>query len=182
MSARLHRALARLRDPHGYTVVELLTSMVVLVTIMASLTTLFVNATKAETDMNFRFQAQQAARIALDKIRREAHCASAATASVDRRTVTLTMPAQCPTGDISYCLVLSGTKYNLWRKAGTTCNATGATKVASSLTSASGFDAIAASPQYLAKIHLDLYVNVKSNANQEYQLSDDVFLRNSVRA
>ena len=44
-----------------------------------AITTLFVQATNAEFEMNRRFQAQQAARVAIDKMRREIHCASAIT-------------------------------------------------------------------------------------------------------
>ena len=45
---------------------------------MASITGIFVSGTKAEIDMNERFQAQQETRIALTKMRREIHCASSA--------------------------------------------------------------------------------------------------------
>ena len=43
--------------------------------VITSLTTVFVQASNSETDMNSRFQAQLTARLALDKMRREVHCA-----------------------------------------------------------------------------------------------------------
>ena len=70
-----------MRDERGYTLVEMLTVLVVFGTVMSALLVLLVQGTNAEVDMNNRFQAQQDARVALDKIRREAHCATAVTVS-----------------------------------------------------------------------------------------------------
>jgi prepilin-type N-terminal cleavage/methylation domain-containing protein len=71
--ARLRKRLAGAR---GYTLVELLTVMSILAVVMTGLTTLFVQGSNAEVDMNRRFQAQQDTRLALDRMRRDAHCAS----------------------------------------------------------------------------------------------------------
>ena len=70
-----------LRRERGYTLVEMLTVMTILGVVMGALGTLFVSATNSEADMNNRFRAQQTARLALDKMRREVHCASAASPS-----------------------------------------------------------------------------------------------------
>src|SRR6476646_4550317 len=64
----------------GYSLVELLVVMIILGTVLASLTTVFVSGSKAEVALNQRFQAQQQARLALDRIRADIHCASAAQA------------------------------------------------------------------------------------------------------
>ena len=73
-----------------------------------------VSATKSEVDMNKRFQAQTQARLGLDRLRREVHCAITA----DRRpaphpSVTLTLPSTCPTSGgstaITWCTVANGT-------------------------------------------------------------------------
>ena len=70
-----------MRDERGYTLVEMLTVLVIFGTVMGALLTLLVQGSNAELDMNNRFQAQQDARLALDKLRRETHCASAVTVS-----------------------------------------------------------------------------------------------------
>ena len=65
-------------DERGYTLVEMLVVMAILGVVIAGLTTVFVSGSRAELDMNRRFQAQQQARLALDRIRADLHCASAA--------------------------------------------------------------------------------------------------------
>jgi prepilin-type N-terminal cleavage/methylation domain-containing protein len=75
---RVSALLRRLRDEHGYSLVEMLTVLVILGIVMGGLTTLFVQGSNAEIDMNKRFQAQTEARVGLDKIRRETHTACAA--------------------------------------------------------------------------------------------------------
>ena len=54
----------------GYTMVELLAVLAIFLTIVTALTTLFISGSKAELDANNRFQAQQNARLALDRLRR----------------------------------------------------------------------------------------------------------------
>ena len=95
-----------MRDERGYTLVEMLTVLVIFGTVMSALMVLFVQGTGAEVDMNNRFQAQQDARLALDKLRRETHCASAVTVS-SASSVTLSLPSYCPTGNgsVTWCTV-----------------------------------------------------------------------------
>ena len=66
-----------LADESGFTLVELITSMAILLTIMTAFTGLLVSTSRAELDMNNRFQAQTEAKLGLSKLRREVHCASA---------------------------------------------------------------------------------------------------------
>ena len=54
--------------------------LAILVVVLTALTQLFVSASTAEVDMSKRVQAQQDARLALDSLRREIHCAKAVTA------------------------------------------------------------------------------------------------------
>ena len=90
---------------------------------VTGLTVLFVQATNAELQMNERFQAQQSARLAVDKIRREVHCASSVTPIGASSSITVTLPSQCPTSggsqaNIVYDLELvSANRYRL-RRAG----------------------------------------------------------------
>jgi len=168
----------------GYTLVEMLTVLVIFGTVMSALMVLLVQGTNAEVDMNSRFQAQQDARLALDKIRREAHCASAVTVS-SSSSVTLSLPAYCPTGNgsVTWCTASLGTsRYGLFRKVGAACDSTGV-RWADHLTSANVFTYAAQSPTSLAKLSVDFPVNVKpSRTVDTYDLKDDIVLRNSTRS
>jgi len=172
----------RLSREHGYTVIELLVVLIILATVMGSLTTIFVQASNAELDMNRRFQAQQTARVALDKLRRETHCASQASVAT-ASSVTLTLASYCPTGNgsVTWCTAGSGTRYGLYRKTGASCNATGV-KWADYLTTGAVFAYTAQSSTSLAKLRIDLPVNVNPKKWVEsYELVDEIVLRNSAR-
>jgi prepilin-type N-terminal cleavage/methylation domain-containing protein len=176
----------KLAREHGYTVVELLVVMLILGVVMGSLTTVFVQASNAELDLNQRFQAQQNARLALDKLRRETHCASQATVSTPS-SVTLTLASYCPTGSgsVTWCVASVGgaaDRYGLYRKAGTSCDS-GGVKWADYLTSSNAFSYTAQSSDSLAKLHVDFPVNLKpSKSVRAYELVDDITLRNSLRS
>ena len=186
--------LPRLRGERGYTLVEMLTVLVIMSVVITSLTTVFVQASNSETDMNNRFQAQLTARLALDKMRREVHCASVATPTGVSSSVTITLPSYCKTGSgsITWCTRSNGTnRYALYRVVGTTC--TGGVMWAdylvptSTATACSGalciFNYTAQSLTSLAKLGVDFPVNVKPAKTVElYELQDDIVLRNSTRS
>lgn len=192
--SRLRRR-RRLFEERGYSLVELLTVMVVLGVVMTGLTTVFVSASNSETDMNNRFQAQLTAKLALDKIRREAHCARSATPAGSASSVTLTLPTGCATGtgSITWCTRNVATnRYGLYRIVGASCS--GGVKyadflVTSSTVSTCGsptalcvFNYTAQSTTSLAKLHVDFPVNVKpASTTERYELVDDIVFRNSSR-
>src|SRR5438874_3307107 len=105
----------------------MLTVLLILGVVMGGLTTVFVSATSADNDMNNRFRAQQTARLALDKLRREVHCASAATpAGSATPSITLTLPSYCKTysgnASVTWCTRSVATNsYALFRVDGATC-------------------------------------------------------------
>jgi prepilin-type N-terminal cleavage/methylation domain-containing protein len=176
-------ALERLRSGRGYTLVEMLTVLVIFGIVMGALMTLFVRAINAETDMNNRYRAQQQARLALDKLRREAHCATAVTTS-SQSSVTLSLPSYCGNGSVTWCTVsLGASRYGLVRKAGASCDSTGV-RYADYLTSANVFPSYTAqSTTALATLKVDFPVNVKPKRTVDlYELKDDIVLRNSTRA
>ena len=190
------RLLRRLRRERGYSLVEMLIVLTIMGIVMTSLTTLFVHASNAEFDMNNRFQAQQTARLALDKMRREVHCGSVATPAGSSSSVTLTLPSYCKTGSgsITWCTRSNGTnRYALYRVAGATC--TGGVKWADFIVSSSTaptcgsptalcvFNYTAQSSSSLAKLGVDFPVNITpSKATDTYELKDDIVLRNSTRS
>ena len=193
---RMRRTLRRLRREAGYTLIEMLTVLVIMGVVTGSLTTLFVQASNAESDMNNRFQAQLTARLALDKMRREVHCASVATPAGSSSSVTLTLPSYCKTGSgsITWCTRSLGTnRFGLYRVPGAPGTCTGGVKWADYLTptaSAPGcsgalciFTYTAQSATSLATMHVDFPVNVRPAKTVElYELADDIVLRNSTRS
>jgi len=74
--------------------------MSVLVIVLGALTTLFIGGMRVQSYMSNRFESQQNARLALDKLRREIHCANALTAaSYPASTVSVRVGGYCPTAD-----------------------------------------------------------------------------------
>ena len=127
------RAL-RLREEAGYNLVEMLTVMMIMSVVFAGITTVFVAGSNAQAEQDRRFQAQVTTRLALDKIRRDIHCATDVT-PFTTNAVTLKIPTACG-GDVSWCTSLvSGytNRYRLYRQAGTSCSTAG-TKIADYLT------------------------------------------------
>lgn len=182
----IRRLAKRLARQDGYTLMEMLTALAIFGTVAGALTQLFVSATTAEVQSNRRFQAQQQARLALDVMRNQVHCASVATVSDAGATVKLDLPSQCKgQPNTTWCALAVGagtTRYALYMKAGTTCSATGSTKYADYLTSNVLFSYNSATPASLAKLTVTFPVNTKpSVGNEKYTLQDSLTMRNSVR-
>lgn len=176
------RRLRPLQGAGGYSLVELLAVLSILSLILVGLTTLFVSATKAEVDMRTRFESQQEARLAIDAIRREVHCASAVTQTGPSPTVTMTLPAGCPSGSgsVTWCTVnVSANRYELYRKTGTTCDSTGK-RYADYITVANVFSYYAATTTTRAKLNVQFPVDIDAgDPVPTYSLVDDLVLRNS---
>jgi prepilin-type N-terminal cleavage/methylation domain-containing protein len=191
--------LRRERGERGYTLVEMLTVMVIMGVVIGGLTTVFVSASKSENDMNRRFQAQLAGRLGLDKLRREARCATTVTnatpSSSSASAITLSLPSYCKTGtgSVTWCTRSVATnRYGLYRAIGTSCSGgvlwadylvpTGTAPACGTPAALCVFAYTAESSLSLAKLHADLPVNVQpSNAVDLYELADDIVLRNSPR-
>jgi type II secretory pathway pseudopilin PulG len=182
VTGRRFRRLRPLRRQGGYMITELLTVLVILTIIMGGLTALFVSATQSEVDLRERFQAQQEARIAMDALRREVHCASAISQTGPSATVTMTLATGCPsgTGSVTWCNLSAGTnRWRLYRKTGSTCDNTGK-PYADYLTVQNIFSYSVATTTTRAKLHVELPVDVVPGDNQAaYRLVDDLVLRNS---
>jgi prepilin-type N-terminal cleavage/methylation domain-containing protein len=179
MTRRLHRLGRLLASERGYTLIELLQVTVILGVVLGAIMVLFVNATNAEADMNRRFQAQQGARIAVDRMRREIHCSSAITPTGAAASITVTLPSQCPGAggaqvDITYDTSLVATNRYVLRRNGVT--------VADYVTSANAFNYTAPTQQKLGILRVDLPVNVKpTETHKTWRLVSDIVLRNTKR-
>jgi prepilin-type N-terminal cleavage/methylation domain-containing protein len=174
--ARLRRLVACER---GFSLVELLQVTVILAVVLGALTVVFVSAMNAEVDMNRRFQAQQEARLAVDKMRREIHCASAVTPTGAASSITVTLPAQCPTAggsltNVVYDTVLVSTERYQLRRAGV--------RIADYITAGTVFNYTAPATGKLGSLRVELPVNVKpSDAGKTWKLLADIVLRNTTR-
>ena len=176
----------RLADDQGLTLVELLVVTVLFGVIVAAVTTLFVQATNAETDLNNRFQSQLSARLALDRLRREVHCASSVTPAGPASSITLTLPTYCRagTGSSTWCTVAftgSTTRFRLWRSSADPCGDAADRLYADYLTSGTIFNYVVQSSASLGKVHIELPVDIDPSKPGSYQLTDDLVLRNSLR-
>jgi prepilin-type N-terminal cleavage/methylation domain-containing protein len=177
------RSVRLIRGERGYSLIELLTVMAIMGIVMAGLTDIFVSGSKAEVDMNNRFQAQLSARLALDKIRRDTHCATDVT-PYSTTSATLKLPSACG-GDKTYCTAAvsgSSTRYALYWQAGTTCGAGTGTKLIDYLTTGDVFTAFSHATGYLASLTVAFPVSVKGTTVGQYKLQDTIYLRNSTRA
>ena len=180
MKARVVRTL---RGRGGYTLIELLAVLTIFLTVVTALTTLFASGAKAELDANRRFQAQLAARVAFDLMRREIHCASSLTFT-SAASVTITIPASCPSAGgtlttVVYDTASAGTnRYKLRRKKG----AAAAVAIADYLTAANVFAYTAPTTTDLGRLSVNMPVNVYPNeAWKNWRLNADIVLRNSSR-
>ena len=63
-----NRLLRRLRREDGFTLVELLVSMSIMLLVITGLASVFVAGSNAEVDLRNRFQAQSEARLALHEL------------------------------------------------------------------------------------------------------------------
>jgi prepilin-type N-terminal cleavage/methylation domain-containing protein len=205
---RLRRCAAaagrRLAAERGYTLSEMVVVLAILGIVIAALTQLFVSASIAQVDMTRRFEAQQEMRLALDKLRREIHCANGVAGAPPTSSIVITLGSYCPTHpsygttpppppvDVTWCVKDRngqpppgvGAPYSLWRQEGA-CTPTGGRKQADFLTTGQVFTAYApptAGSGSLGKLSVHLPVDVDpADAKQRYVLKDDIVLRNTPR-
>jgi prepilin-type N-terminal cleavage/methylation domain-containing protein len=176
-------------NERGYTMVEMLVVMSILSIVIAGLTTVFVSGGRAELDLNRRFQAQQQARLALDKIRVDLHCASSA--EVDASSGYLKIAEDnCSANHVTYCAAASPNmtgRYALYRTTDTTTSRCGSadtskTRVADYLTRNTGLWTFSAPDGLLEMISIDFPVSVNPTSTRDvYELKDVLVARNSLR-
>jgi type II secretory pathway pseudopilin PulG len=163
----------------GYTLVELLIVTMTLGAVLTGLTVVFMRAYNAELDMNRRFQAQQEARVAVDRMRREIHCASAVTPVGTSASITVTLPPQCPTAGGSQITVVYDTylvssgRYQL-RRAGV--------RIADYVSAQNVFTYTAPQTGKLGFVRVELPINLTpTDSSKAWRLVADMVLRNTAR-
>jgi prepilin-type N-terminal cleavage/methylation domain-containing protein len=183
------RIAPSLRSRGGYTLVELIVVLSLFLIVTTALISLFTAGAKAEVDLNRRFQAQQSARLGLDRLRRELHCANAITPGSDPdadgnvASISVSVPSQCPTAQgVNQTVVydtsqISADRFTLRRTmAGSTV------VIADYITNDDIFKYTAPSPSTRGLLHVDFPVNVNPNEGWKvWRLVDDIVLRNTLR-
>jgi prepilin-type N-terminal cleavage/methylation domain-containing protein len=125
----------------GFTLPELLVVLTIIGIILVGITQLFTSALTSEKDQSNRTQAQQHARLGLDKLRREIRCANGLTtpSGYPASAITITLGSYCPTAGgaaatVTWCTkdkngvtppVPGAQPYTLWRYTGSACSGTG---------------------------------------------------------
>jgi prepilin-type N-terminal cleavage/methylation domain-containing protein len=132
----------RLRDERGFTLIELIVVMIILVIVMLALTTAMISGTTSEVAVASRQQAQSNARIALERMRLDIHCSSAALPPQENAyggfTLTLTETQNvCPSvtslpSGVQWCTIpypTDATRFQLFRETSGNCDGIGTTLV-----------------------------------------------------
>jgi len=189
MTARPPRPKPDLRSQSGYSLIELMTVMVILGLVLAGLTTMFQAGIRAEVRSNRDFQAQQSARLAMDRIRRELHCANAISApnGTAVATVSVTLPAACPgtAATVTYATVaVSAGRWQLTRTADAGSPVVVADYLTANTPSAASipFTYYVPGAGMLGRLRVDLPVNLNpADGTTAWRLQDDIVLRNTIR-
>lgn len=169
----------RLADERGITLIELLIVCLTMGIVMTGVVNVFVSGSRAGSDADARFQAQQDTRLALDRLRFEARCASAATLVSSGAGVALTLPSVCAhgSGSIAWCV----TAGELTRYVGTSCTGTG-TPFVGSIVSATPFSLPAPASGTLPQLQVALTANTTGRSSDAFSLADTITLRNAAPA
>ncbi|HVM16849.1 MAG TPA: type II secretion system protein [Gaiellaceae bacterium] len=173
-----------LHDEAGLSMIEMLVTMLIMGVVIASITGLFVSGIRAEVQMNERFQAQVNARTAMDKLRRDVHCAEGATVTETPASSTSSVVLQNTCVDtaranVTWCTQASANGFALHRAVAGACSAASAMH-ADHLTTWDVFEYVPPSDQSLARLRVDLPVQLES-MQVPYRLCDQIALRNAWR-
>jgi prepilin-type N-terminal cleavage/methylation domain-containing protein len=175
------------REERGYTLIELVTVLAILLLVLGGLLTAFTSGMNAQLRAYRQFEAQQNARLALDRMRRDLHCASALSApsGTPVASVRATLPDVCTGPDTSVTYATEAVSPNRWRLTRTGGAGVGVgptVTVADYLTASAIFTYSPASSGTLGSVHVDIPVNVNpATPGTEWRLVDDIVLRNTDR-
>jgi prepilin-type N-terminal cleavage/methylation domain-containing protein len=184
----------------GFSLVELLAVMIVLSIVLASLTGAFVSALNAQVDQTRRFDAEENARQALDRMRKDIHCAHGVTdpsvnvsggQTIVLTETNLTGTAECPglvqtnASAVQWCTIpVAGAtnRYQLFREndANNACSGSASTFMVDYLTRADIWGSpTCVSTQYpTVAVTMPVNVDPVRHAPSTYTLGDQIALRN----
>jgi prepilin-type N-terminal cleavage/methylation domain-containing protein len=186
----------RLVSQAGYTLIETLVVMTLLVIVIGSVADAFSSASKTEVDQTARASDQEAARLALQRLRRDIHCASAArvqqTTYPDGTTGFILNLAVDPdiciavttsaSNTVQWCTVAkdsTGTRYGVYRTISGLCDAADAVFQVDYITKPDIWTMVCP-PTLLQAVYTDMPVNRNptTRASRTYDLQDTISLRN----
>jgi prepilin-type N-terminal cleavage/methylation domain-containing protein len=142
MRERATQVLRATEAQGGFTLPEVLVVLAIVGIVITGITQLLTSAMKSQTDQTNRTEAQQHARLGLDKLRREIRCASGVTPTpigYPASSITISLGSYCPTAGgattVTWCTkdkngntppaATGGQPYTLWRYTGSACSGTG---------------------------------------------------------
>jgi type II secretory pathway pseudopilin PulG len=174
---------------------ELVIVMAILGIVVSGLTTVFVQGSRGEVDMNRRFTAQQNARSALSQLRTDIHVGCNATATSTTLLVyKLKSDGTCDTTPaIAWCTGTSAsisTRLNLWEAAASSCSSPPAGKLFADYIVSGSTIFTLNTPTSGSKQRMSVAVDIPVNANKaitnlttdRYELKDTIVLRNAPQA
>ena len=190
------------RAQDGFTLIELTVVMVVMLIILAPLSGSVVSALGAQFDQTRRFDAQENARQALDRMRKDIHCAHGASDPAPNasggQTILLTQTnvtgtAECPglvqpnASAVQWCtipVVGATDRYQLYREndPNNSCDGAASTFMVDYLTTSDLWSSPTCSTGQYPAVGVTMPVNVDParHASSTYTLSDQIALRNGV--
>jgi len=189
---------ARLLCQTGYTLVETLVVMTLLVIVIGSVADAFSSASKTEVDQTARANDQEAARLTLQRLRRDIHCASAArvqqTTYADGTTGFILNLAVDPniciavttsaSNTVQWCTVQkdsTGNRFGVYRTISGNCSAADAVFQVDYVTQPNVWaQACGPNSSHLQAVEIDLPVNrdIATRPERTYRLTDRISLRN----
>lgn len=176
--------------------------MLILGIVLGGITTVFVSGSKAELDMNRRFQAEQNARMAVARLRSEIHAAcSAATTTVTisgaSATDLLLTPGSSTAGTcagaatIAWCFAASSVypgRLAVWEVSGSSCpaspSATGILRSDGIVSGTTYFSPVTGGSGQHDSVSVDIPVKATPSTITTgglYELTDTIVMRNSAR-
>ena len=180
----------RLRAADGFSLIELLTVMVVLSIILGVVVGSFTTAFTAQGRAFTKAQAEENARLALNRIRLDVHCATSVSTTPDG-LVTLGEDSACPglngATSVQWCTKkYSDNRWRLHREIDGTCDGSGSTFMADYLvteaedvTVLNPWIRVACGSGRAEALGVQFDVNVTpSKPNNGYKLHDEIALRN----
>ena len=178
-------AKVTLKSAAGFSLIELLVVMVVLSIILGTLTASFSAAFAGEGRAFAQATAEENARMALNRIRLDIHCATSVSTTLDG-LVTLGEDSACPglkgATSVKWCTKkYSDNRWRLYRETGPNCGDSSMLMV-DHLVLANPWSLVTCLPKRAQALGVQFYVNVTPGKPQNgYKLGDEIALRNSVR-